>query len=233
MRRTTVVIADRHPIVREGITSVLAAEHDFAIVAACQDGTSCIEAIRRFVPDIAVLELSMPDLSGLEILARVKADNLPTRVVLFTASGGERDLNALIAEGAYGALTKDSEPEMLVRTLREVGQGRTVMLSPGLEQEELYQSETPSPEKPLRLLTERERQIMSLVSGGLSNKEIGRRLNVSEGTIKVHLHHIFQKLDIANRTVLAALAISQHETRITPEEIDSPNSSLDDEADIK
>lgn len=232
MRRTTVVIADRHPIVREGITSVLAAQHDFAIVAACQDGVGCIEAIRRFVPDIAVLELSMPDLSGPEILAMVKADKLATRLVFFTASGAERDLSAMIAEGAYGALTKDSEPEMLVRTLRQVGQGRTVLPVP-LDGEEAQQHETAGPEKPLRLLTERERQIMGLVSEGLSNKEIGRRLNVSDGTIKVHLHHIFQKLDIANRTVLAALAISQHETRIMPEEIDPSNSSIDDEASVK
>jgi DNA-binding NarL/FixJ family response regulator len=74
---------------------------------------------------------------------------------------------------------------------------------------------------------------MSLVSEGLSNKEIGRRLNVSDGTIKVHLHHIFQKLDIANRTVLAALAISQHEARIPPEEIDPSDPPMDDETGVK
>ena len=232
MRRTTIVIADRHPIVREGIASILAAQHDFAIVAACRDGISCVEAIRRFVPDIAVLELSMPDLSGPDILAMVKGDHLATRVVFFTTSITERELGAVMAEGAYGALTKDAEPEILVRMLRQVAQGHAVLPVPSPELEG-YQDETVGREKPLRLLTDRERQIMALVSEGLSNKEIGRRLNVSDGTIKVHLHHIFQKLEIANRTVLAALAISQQEARIAPVETDTSNPSLEDEADVK
>ena len=208
MRCISVVIADRHPVVAQGLSNVLSAERDFKVVARCSDGASCIEAVRNFVPDIAVLDLKMPDMSGLDVLAAASSEKIPTRFVLFTASVEDRDLTMLAAAGAYGVILKGEEPEILVQTLRRVAEGqRSLALSEG----PLAPSQTANAERDPAVLTERERQIMRLVSEGLSNKEIGRRLNVADGTIKVHLHHIFQKLDISNRTVLAALALSQQE----------------------
>ncbi|MGV7217081.1 LuxR C-terminal-related transcriptional regulator [Bradyrhizobium sp. UFLA05-112] len=227
MRRTTLIIADRHPIVREGLASVLAAQLDFTILAACEDGVSCIEAMRRYMPDIAILEPLMPDIGGREILALVKSEGLATRVIFFTTSA---ERSTMTAEGVHSVLTKDADPEMLLRTLRRVAQG---LPSPVTSREEVEQQGEIGSEKPHRQLTERERQIMRLVSEGLSNKEIGRRLNVANGTIKVHLHHIFQKLDISNRTVLAALAISRHETRLAPLETDPYDSPQDNCASTK
>jgi two-component system, NarL family, nitrate/nitrite response regulator NarL len=221
MRCLRVAIADRHPVVVQGLSNVLEAERDFRIVARCSDGATCINAIQALAPDIAVLDLTLPDISGLEILATVNSRSLSTRLVFFTASVEERDLTMLAAAGAYGVVLRDQEPEVLVQTLRRVAAGERLLPLPSCE-ETVCQVKTAMTEKSAAVLTERERQIMGLVSAGLSNKEIGRRLNVTDGTIKVHLHHIFQKLDISNRTSLAALAISKHEFVDLPAETGIP-----------
>jgi two-component system nitrate/nitrite response regulator NarL len=206
MRCTTVVIADRHPVVLQGLRNVLGAQYDFKIIACCTDGTSCIEAIRSLVPDLAILDVSMADLTGLEILAIAKSENLSTRLVFFTASSADRELIIAAAAGAYGVILKDAAPEALVQSLRQVANGQRLLplASPG-------QRNGAIAENVLKVLTDRQCQIMRLVSEGLSNKAIARRLNISHGTVKVHLHDIYQKLEINNRTVLAALAISHND----------------------
>ena len=202
MRRITVVIADRHPVVLQGLSHVLGAHSDFKIVASCNGGPGCVEAIRNLAPDIAILDGSMPGVTGPEILSIVRAENPSTRFVFFTSSEVERELVMSAAADDYSFISKDVAPEILVQSLRQVARGRRLLPLPLREQSTIT-------ENALAVLTDRERQIMRLVSEGLSNKEIGRRLNITDGTIKVHLHHIFQKLEISNRTLLAALAISQ------------------------
>jgi RNA polymerase sigma factor (sigma-70 family) len=165
-------------------------------------------------PDIAVLDVSMPGLTGLEILAIADSERLSTRLVFFTASGQDRELAMSAAAGAYGVIRKDVTLEILVQSLRQVAQGQRLLPLPSSGQavpREREQGNIAIAENVLTVLTDRERQIMCLVSEGLSNKEIGRRLNIADGTIKVHLHRVYQKLEISNRTVLAALAISQNE----------------------
>ena len=152
----------------------------------------------------------MPGLTGLEILAIANSESLSTRLVFFTASIEDRELVMSAAAGAYGIIPKDVELEILVRSLRQVADGQRLLPLPSSDQTvSREQRNIAVSDIALTVLTEREQQIMRLVSEGLSNKEIGRRLNVSDGTIKQHLHHIYQKLEISNRTVLAALAISQ------------------------
>jgi two-component system nitrate/nitrite response regulator NarL len=213
MRCTSVVIADRHPVVLQGLTKLLGAQSGFKVVACCSDGTNCIEAIRSLVPDIAILDISMPGLTGLEILAIANSENLSTRLVFFTASVEDHELVVSAAAGAYGVILKDVAPEILLQSLRQVADGQRLL--PLLSPDQALprgQNNIAITENVLAVLTDRERQIMRLVSEGLSNKEIGRRLNITDGTIKVHLHNIYQKLEISNRTVLAALAIS-HDDR--------------------
>jgi DNA-binding NarL/FixJ family response regulator len=210
MQCISVVIADRHPVVLLGLTNLLGPENGFKVVASCSDGTSCLEAIRNLLPDIAIFDISMPGLTGLEILAVANSESLPTRLVFFTASIEDRELVESAAEGAYGVIPKDVAPDILVQSLRQVAEGQRLLPLPSSGQTETQaRGSIAIAESVLTVLTDRERQIMGLVSEGLSNKEIGRRLNIADGTIKVHLHHIFQKLEISNRTVLAALAISQ------------------------
>lgn len=210
MRRTRLVIADRHPIVLQGLTSLFAAHRDFEIVACCRDGASCVEAIRNLAPDVALLEDSLHDVTASEILAIAKAENLSARLVFFSASIEHGDLAAAIAAGACSAISKYASPETLLQSLRLVAESINFLPEPSPDLAPTGKEVNGANiESLLAVLTDREREIMRLVSEGLSNKAIARQLNISQGTIKVHLHHIYQKLEINNRTVLAALAISQ------------------------
>jgi DNA-binding NarL/FixJ family response regulator len=210
-----VLIADRCPVVVQGLRNLLEAQHDFKIVACCNDGMVCIEAIRSLRPDIAILEVSMPGLTGLEILRIVNSEHFSTRVVFFTAFVEDSELIESAAAGAYGVILKDAALEFLVKSLQQVADGRRLFPLPSPNQVSRGQSVF----RALTVLTDREHQIMCLVCEGLSNKGIGRRLNISDGTIKVHLDHIYEKLEISNRTALAALAISQNETSRPPMKI--------------
>jgi two-component system, NarL family, nitrate/nitrite response regulator NarL len=206
MHRITVVIADRHPVFLQGLGNVLGTHSDFKIVASCTDAPCCVEAIRNLAPSLAILDCSMPGVTGPEFLSIVNAQNPSTRFVFFTSSELERELVLSAATDECSFISKEMAPKFLVQALRRIAKGRLPLptVDPAILREQSAIAENAA-----IVLTDRERQIMKLVSEGLSNKEIGRRLNISEGTIKVHLHHIFQKLEISNRTVLAAFAISQ------------------------
>ena len=204
------VIADRQPIVLQGLKSVFAAQRDFEIVASCSTGTSCLEAIRNLAPDVALLANTLPELAVSEILGIARAENLSTRLVFFTESESDDDLTAAIAAGACSAISKYASPDTMLRSLRLM----TERISASREQPQDLSAngkkvDGAKIENMLGMLTHREREIARLVCDGLSNKEIAHQLNVSRGTVKVHLHNIFQKLEISNRTVLATIASLQ------------------------
>ena len=217
MRSTSVVIADRHPVVLHGLSKLLGAYSEFNIVACCSDGTSCIEALRNLAPDIVILDVAMTGATWLEILSIVNSENLSTRLVFFIGSEADFELVRSAATDGYSIIPKDVEPEILVQSLRQIAEGQRLLPLTAFERA-VSREQSAVAENALSTLTDRERQIMRLVSEGLSNKEIGRRLNIADGTIKVHLHHMFQKLEISNRTVLAALAISQNDRMSAPED---------------
>ena len=207
MRYIRILVADRHPVILRGLSSVIEAQRDFKIVARCSDGTTCIEAIRTFQPDITIVGMLMPNVSGLEVLEIANCESFSTRVVFFATAVEARDLQKLLAAGAYAVVPQDVDLETLVQTLRRVADYRGRLSA----EQVVRQEPNAIAERSLTALTDRERQIIRLVSEGLSNKEIGRRLNLTDGTIKVHLHHIFQKLEVGNRTALAAFAMSRHD----------------------
>jgi two-component system, NarL family, nitrate/nitrite response regulator NarL len=120
MRCVTVVIADQHPLVLEGLKNVLGAQHDFKVVACCSDGAGCIEAIRNFLPNIAIIDVSMPDLIGPEILAIANTENLFTRLVFFASSVADRESIIAAAADAYCVILKDVASEILVGVLRKI-----------------------------------------------------------------------------------------------------------------
>jgi DNA-binding NarL/FixJ family response regulator len=128
--RTSMLIADSCPVVVQGLRKVLGAQRNFKIVACCSDGMSCIEAIRNLRPDIAVLDISMPGLSGLEFLSIVNSEGLSTRVVFFTASIEDSELAKSAAAGAYGVILKDAAPEFLVKSLQQVVVGQRLFPPP-------------------------------------------------------------------------------------------------------
>lgn len=215
MDHIRIVIAHPHPVIVRGLSNLLEVQRDFRIVARCADVASCIEAIRLFKPHIVVAGISIPGMDGLEILAFADSEGAATRVVLFATAVEERDLQTLAAAGASAVVAQDVDLDTLMQVLRQVAGGQQLRSSDRRALEEQHATV----EKVAPTLTDRERQIMRLVSEGLSNKEIGRRLNLTDGTIKVHLHHIFEKLDVTNRTALAAFAMSQD---------DHSSSSVDD-----
>ncbi|OAF10689.1 two-component system response regulator [Bradyrhizobium centrolobii] len=211
MRRARVVIADRHPVVLQGLANLLGAESDFEIVASCGDAASCIEAIRTLAPDIAILDPAMPELTALKNAPLGNSENRSTHLVFFAATE-DCDLVLPGSPAGHSVLLKEATGQVLVQSLRQIASGHKVVPPLSTDQAAPREHNTNS-ESALTVLTERERQIMRLVARGLSNKEIGRRLSIADGTIKVHLHNIFQKLEISNRTALAALAISQNEDK--------------------
>jgi two-component system nitrate/nitrite response regulator NarL len=202
----SIVIAAHHPVVLCGLTTILRAESDFSVVASCSDVASCIEAIRDLSPNLALLDVSLPSQSGPQILAAINAERLCTRVVFLSASSGASDGVEPIARRAYGVIPRDAAPNILLRFLRRISSGLELSIPKSLSKHGCPPPPGRSIEPLSTALTERERQIMHLVSTGQSNKEIARHLDLTEGTVKVHLHHIFQKLAINNRTALAALA---------------------------
>jgi two-component system nitrate/nitrite response regulator NarL len=207
-RCVSVVIAAREPVVLCGLTSMLQAASDFKVVGSCRDGPRCIETIRDQFPALALLDLSLPGQSALQVLSAIVSEQLCTRAVFLSTPSECRDIEIAVTLGAFGVIPREAAPHLVVRFLRQVASGRRL---PRL----IWQPESSSGsesggrgdlEKLPTTLTDRERQIIHLVSEGRSNKDIGRQLNVTEGTIKVHLHRIYQKLAIHNRTALAALA---------------------------
>jgi two-component system, NarL family, nitrate/nitrite response regulator NarL len=201
----SIVIADHQPVVLCGLKSIICAEKGFNVVASYCDGTECLQAIRDLSPDIALVGMFMPSLTGLEILAAATSERLCTRVVLLTASVRDRELVAAAAWGAYGVISMEAPPEVLTYFLRQIAVGRLLPLA-------ILDAERKHEQEPCkqRVLTQRERQVVRLVSEGLSNKEIGRRLDLSEGTIRAHLHNIYEKLAVDNRTALAVSIRATH-----------------------
>lgn len=211
----SIVVADDHPVVLHGVAGILRIQEDMNILAACSDGASATNAIRQFAPDVAVLDIAMPDVSGLNVLTSVIASGLDTKVVFLTALATDDQILTAIANGAKGIVLKDAAFESLVACVREVAAGRqwfpVDLVETALRRDTQQRAES---RRFVQRLTEREQEIVLLVAEGLSNKEIARRINLTEGTIKIHLHNIYDKLEVPNRTALTALAITyQHQFR--------------------
>jgi DNA-binding NarL/FixJ family response regulator len=202
------VIADDHPVVLHGIASLLRSEPDFEVVAACENGVAALKAILKHAPDIALLDLKMPRLSGLEVFARIRAEGLSTKTVFLTATITDRRVLAAITKQAGGLVLKETAADALVGCLRAVAAGRR-WIAPEVFEAALNDSEQHFAELSplLQSLSSRERQVMELVADGLSNKEVAQKLALTEGTVKIHLHSIYHKTGISNRTILAALAL--------------------------
>jgi len=206
-----VVIADRCHLTLRGLQSIIHAENEFEVVATCRNVKTCIEAVRELSPDLAMLELSLPPTGGFRVLPSVYSACPHTRVILLSAPfdnlAGPR---ATTASVLFGIISKDTTPDNLLDSLRKVASGQNLGIAPpDSKRPNVYKHRfsVASADKPLlSALTARERQILDVVSEGLSNKEVGRQLNLSEGTVKVHLHNIYQKLVVRNRTALARWA---------------------------
>ncbi len=209
-RGVSIVVADRHPVFLSGLVTILRAQSDFNVLASCSDSTTCIQAIQGLAPALALIDIG---LDGLHVLAAIKGAQAPTRVVFLSGSCARSEVARAIAAGAYGMISRQQSPDALMRELRKVSVG--VRLWPPVVLKTERDRVLPDRrEDQVTTLTDREREIMHLVCAGLSNKEVGRQLNLSDGTIKVHLHHIYKKLAVRNRTALVALASASDEEEV-------------------
>jgi DNA-binding NarL/FixJ family response regulator len=202
----TILVADDHPIVCDGLTAVLSTQPDFAVVGAAYTGTQAIEQTVALRPDILLLDLAMPDLSGVEVLGRVHEYSLPTRAIVFTAYDTDERIVSAVRAGAQGYLLKGTPREELFRAIRVVHAGGS-LLEPLVATKLLRQVRQPAHAG--GALTARERDVLDLLAQGSPNKLIARALGISERTVKFHVTAILHKLNAENRTEAVTLA-AQH-----------------------
>lgn len=201
------IVADDHPVVLEGIARLIEREPDLKLLARCEDGEAALGAVRVHSLDILVLDLNMPKLGGMEVLRRAAQEGLNLRVVLLTADIGEEELLEAVRLGVRGVMLKEMAPDLLARCIRTVhagGQWLERHLT-GWTLERLLSPEG-TRQHSTWVLTLREIELARLVSRGLRNKEVALELGITEGTVKTHLHRIYDKLGIAGRVELANYA---------------------------
>jgi DNA-binding NarL/FixJ family response regulator len=214
----SVVVADDHPVVLHGITEILRPQPDINVVAACSGGRDATAAIRQFAPDVAVLDIVMPDLNGLDVLLSTVKHGSKTRVVFLTAVSTDDRILAAMTSGAKGLVFKDAALDNLVDCVREVARGKLWFPNDPVGAARERETGGRADDKcSIGALTPREGQVALLASEGLPDKQVARQLNLRESTVKRHLHNIYKKLGIPNRTALSALAIT-HRDRLTSTE---------------
>lgn len=204
---TTVVIADDHPIVLDGLEQLFRLEPDVQVLMRCRNVPDTVEALRNLRPDVLVLDMLMPGGSGLDVLRAIGAEALPSRVVLLTAVLDDEQLLEAIRLGAQGIVLKEMAPQLLIEAIREVTRGGQ-WLEKGLggrALRRLLQRETDLRDA-RRVLSQREFEIVRMVARGLRNRAIAEQLFISEGTVKVHLHNIYEKLGVNGRMELMVYA---------------------------
>ena len=204
-----VLVADDQEMVRAGFAMILDAQPDLEVVAQCADGVEALEAARRTRPDVALLDIRMPRLDGLEVTRRLAGPDVaePVRVVVVTTFDLDEYVHAALRHGAVGFLLKDAGPALLVEAVRAAAAGES-LISPAITVRLLRQlaDRAPTARPPSEPLTPREVDVVRLVARGLTNAEVARELFVSLGTVKAHLGHIGTKLGARNRVEIAAWA---------------------------
>jgi two-component system NarL family response regulator len=193
-----VVIADDHAVVRAGIATLLEHAGGFKVVAQAKTGAEAVEQWTRHRPDLMLMDLRMPGMGGLEAVARIRAESADAVVVILTTFDGDEDIFRAMKAGARGYLLKDASPEELLACVRSVCEGRSYI--PAGVAAKLASRISGN------ALTEREREILTHVAGGESNKRIALNLHITEGTVKTHIASVLSKLDATSRTEAVAIA---------------------------
>jgi DNA-binding NarL/FixJ family response regulator len=202
----TVLIADDHPVVRQGLAVLLEVQDDITLIGQAGDGSEAVRLTLEHDPDVLLLDLKLPVLDGLGVLARLQAQPVRTRVLVLTSAAGPSGPGLALQAGAAGFLYKDVDPDALVRAIRSVHDGHTV-LAP--EAAGLVTARPGSYARGIAALTSREREVLALLADGRSNREIARSLGVAEKTVKTHVSAVLAKLGVADRTQAALLAVRQ------------------------
>jgi len=204
----TIVVIDDHPLFRKGVADLISMDARLRLVGEAADGSAGVRVAMTTRPDLILLDLNMKGMDGLETLKKLKETDLDSRIIMLTVSDNEEDVVAALRAGADGYLLKDMEPEDILQRLRQAMSGRLVISDNLTELLAHALREEPRPRTISEAeLTPREQEILALIAKGHSNKLIARELDISVGTIKVHVKHILKKLKLRTRVEAAVWAI--------------------------
>jgi DNA-binding NarL/FixJ family response regulator len=203
-----VLVADDQSMVRAGFRMLLSREDDIEVVAEASNGLEAVEKAARFSPSVVLMDIRMPELDGLEATRRILAAGDSARILILTTFDLDEYVYEALRAGASGFVLKDDPPEQLLGAIRIVA-GGDALLSPAITKRVIKQFvriPQPSPPKQVQELTERELDVFRLIARGLSNAEIGEQLHISDTTVKTHITHLLQKLDLRDRVQAVVLA---------------------------
>jgi len=205
-----VLIVDDHPMMRKGLADLLELEQSLKSAGEAKNGEEALKLALQLSPDIILLDLNMPGMNGIETIKAMRTAGVDSRILVFTVSDEKQNLTDALKEGADGYLLKDMEPEDLIENIKMSSQGKTT-ISPELVSTlaSAFRARQVPAKRDINLLTEREKQVLKLVASGLTNKMIARRLDIAEGTIKVHVKALLKKLGMRSR-VEAAIWLTQN-----------------------
>jgi len=199
-----VLIVDDHPVVRDGLKGMLAAQPDFDLVGEAADGLQAVQQAALTHPDVVLMDLRMPNLDGVEATAQIRRAQPAVRILVLTTYDTDAEILRAIEAGATGYILKDAPREELFRAVRATAQGQSY-LSPAVATRLMGQLRAPAQEA----LSPREVDVLTWVAKGASNRQIGQHLHISEATVKSHLLHIFEKLAANDRTQAVTLAVQK------------------------
>ena len=203
-----VLVADDQSMVRAGFRMLLAGEEDIEVVAEASNGLEAVDKTARFNPSVILMDIRMPELDGLQATRRILASDGDARILILTTFDLDEYVYEALRAGASGFVLKDDSPEQLIGAIRTVAAG-DALLSPTITKrviQKFARMPRPAPPKELDELSEREQEVFRLIARGLSNAEIGKELYISETTVKTHVTHILQKLDLRDRVQVVVLA---------------------------
>lgn len=206
----SVMLVDDHPLFRKGLQQLIELSDNLQITAQVGSGAEALKLGVELDPDLILLDLNMQGMDGLETLEKLRAQGVTSRIVMLTVSDADEDVIAAISRGADGYLLKDMEPEQMLTQIERALEGKMVM-SEAVTQALAMAIRKPqaNPTDQLNSLTGRELEILKLISKGLSNKLIARELDISDGTVKVHVKHLLKKLGLRSRVEAAVWMINQ------------------------
>ena len=221
MNKTRVLIADDHQVVREGLSAILTTREDIEVVGLAKDGVEAVEMTRTLLPDVVLMDISMPRMNGVEATREIKRENPHIGVVVLTMYAEDEYIFDLVKAGATGYLLKDADSSQIVKAIRAIAEGES-LIHPSVASKILNEFSLLAKgkgRKPGRLeygLTDREITVLRLVAEGKTNKEIANVLDLSEKTVKNHVRNIFHKLHVYDRTQAAVHAIRKGLIELDP-----------------
>lgn len=209
----TLLLIDDHPMLRNGVKQLISMDARLRVIAEASNGEQGVTLAEDLDPDLILLDLNMPGINGLETLDRLCTIALSGRIVVFSVSNNEDDVVSALKRGADGYLLKDMEPEELLKSLHQAAAGQMVLSETLTNVLVASLRETrPAEERDIQQLTRRERDILKLITLGMTNKAIARKLSITESTVKVHVKHLLKKMKLKSRVEAAVWALqSGHE----------------------